>query len=122
MDPVFAEQFAVAHPTERYAQVLDALPDAYVGTDITPVVQFLCAELAAAFEVRWSGAASCSRTRSGPVNLHGNSMSKGDVLNAQCGMSGERPGQAPCQQLDCMLVSVYPLMRSRTACSIEYRH
>ena len=33
-------------------QVLDALPDAYVGTDITPVVQFLCAELAAAFEVR----------------------------------------------------------------------
>jgi len=33
------------------AQVLDALPDAYVGTEITPVVQFLCAELAAAFEV-----------------------------------------------------------------------
>ena len=32
--------------------MLDALPDAYVGTDIAPVVQLLCAELASAFEVR----------------------------------------------------------------------
>lgn len=51
MDPHFAEQFAVARPTPRYAAILEALPDAYVGTDIKPVVEFLCGELAAAFKV-----------------------------------------------------------------------
>lgn len=51
VDPNFAEQFAVARPTARYAAVLEALPEAYVGTDIKPVVEFLCGELAAAFKV-----------------------------------------------------------------------
>ena len=52
VDPHFAEQFAVARSTPRYASILDALPDAYVGTDIKPVVEFLCGELVAAFEVK----------------------------------------------------------------------
>lgn len=50
VDPRFAEQFAVARSTPRYAAILEALPDAYVGTDIKPVVEFLCGELAAAFK------------------------------------------------------------------------
>ena len=41
-------------------QTLEALPDAYVGTDIAPVVRFLCTELAAAFEVS-TEALKCKR-------------------------------------------------------------
>ena len=52
VDSHFAEQFAVAHPSARYAAVLEALPDVYVGTHVQPVVEFLCSELEASFKVR----------------------------------------------------------------------
>ncbi len=57
MDPKFAEQFAIAHPTPKYAALLAGLPAWYVGSEerLVPLVELLCAEMSAAF--RTTGAA-----------------------------------------------------------------
>lgn len=51
VDPRFKEQFVIAKPTSRYATILQAVPNAYVGPEehLAPFVNFLCGELAAAF-------------------------------------------------------------------------
>jgi uncharacterized protein (TIGR01615 family) len=52
IDPKFKEQFEIAHPTERYQKVLDAIPREFVGTEdrITALVEVLCGEMKEAFE------------------------------------------------------------------------
>ena len=42
----------MAHPTPRYAALLDSLPAEFCGAEsrVEPLVQSLCAELKAAFE------------------------------------------------------------------------
>ena len=52
MDPQFKEQFEIAHPTERYTELLDALPAFFVGTEdrLVTLVELLCSEMSAAFQ------------------------------------------------------------------------
>lgn len=52
VDPLFKEQFEIAKPSQRYATLLAALPDVFVGPEenIIPLVSFLSAELAASFK------------------------------------------------------------------------
>mmetsp|Transcript_12857 Transcript_12857/g.38837 ORF Transcript_12857/g.38837 Transcript_12857/m.38837 type:complete len:669 (+) Transcript_12857:273-2279(+) len=50
IDPSFAEQWGIARPTAAYAAIVDALPQVYVGSNVEPVVDFLCGELAKAFK------------------------------------------------------------------------
>ena len=52
VDPVFREQFVIAKPTPRYASLLSSLPDVFIGPfeNLTPLVLFLCAEMAASFK------------------------------------------------------------------------
>eukprot|EP00891_Asterochloris_glomerata_P001866 jgi/Astpho2/1866/Aster-00391 len=56
LDPSFREQFEIPHATVPYQQVLQVVPEEFVGTAsrLVPLVQTLCAEMAAAF--RASGA------------------------------------------------------------------
>jgi uncharacterized protein (TIGR01615 family) len=51
VDPTFRDQFAIAHPSARYAAVLDSLPAVYVGHAgrIPQLVELLCAEMSLAF-------------------------------------------------------------------------
>ncbi|KAG2453282.1 hypothetical protein HYH02_002605 [Chlamydomonas schloesseri] len=51
VDPVFKEQFIIAKTTSRYASILGAVPQCYVGPEehLGLLVQFLCAEMATAF-------------------------------------------------------------------------
>lgn len=51
VDPTFRDQFAIAHPSPRYAAVLEALPAVFVGptSKIQPLVELLCAEMSLAF-------------------------------------------------------------------------
>lgn len=50
----FREHFAIPHPTERYAQVLAAIPTevASPAPSLTPLVKLLCSEMSMAFEER----------------------------------------------------------------------
>ena len=52
VDPKFKEQFEIAHPTERYTELLDALPAFFVGTEdrLVTLVELLCSEMSAAFQ------------------------------------------------------------------------
>ena len=52
MDPKFKEQFEIAHPTERYVELLDAVPAVFVGTEhrLVTLVELLCTEMSAAFQ------------------------------------------------------------------------
>lgn len=52
VDPKFKEQFEIAHPTERYTELLDALPAFFVGTEdrLVALVELLCSEMSAAFQ------------------------------------------------------------------------
>eukprot|EP00882_Tetradesmus_deserticola_P022091 GHRQ01023974.1.p1 GENE.GHRQ01023974.1~~GHRQ01023974.1.p1 ORF type:complete len:347 (+),score=102.97 GHRQ01023974.1:233-1273(+) len=52
VDPTFRDQFAIAHPSARYAAVLDALPAVFVGHagTIPQLVELLCAEMSLAFQ------------------------------------------------------------------------
>ncbi len=52
MDPKFKEQFEIAHPTERYVELLDAVPAFFVGTEhrLVTLVELLCTEMSAAFQ------------------------------------------------------------------------
>ncbi|KAG2428365.1 hypothetical protein HXX76_010509 [Chlamydomonas incerta] len=51
VDPVFKEQFIIAKTTSRYSCILGAVPQVFVGPEehLGLLVQFLCAEMAAAF-------------------------------------------------------------------------
>uniref|UniRef100_A0A383VS09 Uncharacterized protein n=1 Tax=Tetradesmus obliquus TaxID=3088 RepID=A0A383VS09_TETOB len=51
VDPTFRDQFAIAHPSARYAAVLDSLPAVFVGpaSRIPQLVELLCAEMSLAF-------------------------------------------------------------------------
>jgi uncharacterized protein (TIGR01615 family) len=51
VDPTFRDQFAIAHPSARYAAVLDSLPAVFVGHAgrIPQLVELLCAEMSLAF-------------------------------------------------------------------------
>ena len=52
VDPKFKEQFEIAHPTERYAELLDAVPAVFVGTEhrLVTLVELLCTEMSTAFQ------------------------------------------------------------------------
>jgi uncharacterized protein (TIGR01615 family) len=52
VDPCFKEQFEIPHQTQRYAQVLAALPRIFIGTEerIVPLVELLCSEIRLAFK------------------------------------------------------------------------
>ena len=52
VDPKFKEQFEIAHPTERYVELLDAVPAFFVGTEhrLVTLVELLCSEMSAAFQ------------------------------------------------------------------------
>ncbi|KAF6263128.1 hypothetical protein COO60DRAFT_1491914 [Scenedesmus sp. NREL 46B-D3] len=52
VDPTFRDQFAIAHPSARYAAVLDSLPAVFVGHAgrIPQLVELLCAEMSLAFQ------------------------------------------------------------------------
>jgi uncharacterized protein (TIGR01615 family) len=52
IDPTFKDNFIIAHPSVRYAAVLDALPPVFIGTlsKVQPLVELLCAEMALAFK------------------------------------------------------------------------
>ena len=70
MDPKFKEQFEIAHPTERYVELLDALPAFFVGREdrLVSLVELLCSEMSAAFQT--TGAAAdhslfCFQVRGG---------------------------------------------------------
>lgn len=56
VDPKFKEQFEIAHPTERYTELLAALPDFFVGTEnrLITLVELLCSEMSAAFQTTGS--------------------------------------------------------------------
>eukprot|EP00877_Chromochloris_zofingiensis_P013493 jgi/Chrzof1/8398/Cz03g09060.t1 len=56
IDPHFREQFQIAHPSARYASILEALPAAYVGPEdrIPPLVELLCWEMSLAFKAAGS--------------------------------------------------------------------
>ena len=58
MDPKFAEQFHIAHPTPKYAALLAALPAWFVGSEerLVPLVELLCAEMSAAFRATGASA------------------------------------------------------------------
>lgn len=51
VDPKFKEQFEIAHPTARYAALLDEVPPCFVGTEerLVALVELLCSEMSAAF-------------------------------------------------------------------------
>ncbi|BDA42380.1 hypothetical protein COCOBI_03-2670 [Coccomyxa sp. Obi] len=51
VDPKFKEQFEIAHPTARYAALLDEVPACFVGTEerLVALVELLCSEMSAAF-------------------------------------------------------------------------
>lgn len=51
VDPKFKEQFEIAHPTARYAALLDEVPQCFVGTEerLVALVELLCSEMSAAF-------------------------------------------------------------------------
>ena len=52
VDPKFKEQFEIAHPTERYVELLEAVPAFFVGTEhrLVTLVELLCTEMSAAFQ------------------------------------------------------------------------
>eukprot|EP00878_Enallax_costatus_P002300 GHUV01002475.1.p1 GENE.GHUV01002475.1~~GHUV01002475.1.p1 ORF type:complete len:344 (+),score=116.81 GHUV01002475.1:340-1371(+) len=52
VDPNFKEQFEIPQPTATYRAVLNMVPQEFVGTAsrLVPLVQLLCAEMAASFE------------------------------------------------------------------------
>lgn len=52
VDPKFKEQFEIAHPTERYSELLDELPAFFVGTEdrLVTLVELLCSEMSVAFQ------------------------------------------------------------------------
>ena len=52
VDQKFKEQFEIAHPTERYSELLDGLPAFFVGTEdrLVTLVELLCSEMSAAFQ------------------------------------------------------------------------
>lgn len=52
VDPCFKEQFEIPQPTATYAAALELLQPEFVGTAsrLVPLVQCLCAEMAASFE------------------------------------------------------------------------
>ena len=52
VDPQFKGQCEIAHPTERYGELLDALPAFFVGSEDRRVtlVELLCSEMSAAFQ------------------------------------------------------------------------
>eukprot|EP00879_Flechtneria_rotunda_P015707 GHRR01016429.1.p1 GENE.GHRR01016429.1~~GHRR01016429.1.p1 ORF type:complete len:370 (+),score=117.36 GHRR01016429.1:1124-2233(+) len=66
VDPAFREQFAITHPTQRYAAVLAALPSVFVGTaaNIQPLVDLLCSEMSLAFQQTGSVIPPWRQTRS----------------------------------------------------------
>ncbi|KAF8072496.1 hypothetical protein HT031_000155 [Scenedesmus sp. PABB004] len=51
VDPTFRDQFAIAHPSPRYAAVLDALPPVWVGSAprLAALVELVCGEMVLAF-------------------------------------------------------------------------
>ncbi len=53
-DPNFREHFAIPHPTDAYAATLTLLPDEFIGSSsrLVPLVQIMCAEMAASFEAK----------------------------------------------------------------------
>jgi uncharacterized protein (TIGR01615 family) len=53
VDTLFKASFTVAKPTPRYASLLACLPEVYVAPEnsLAPLVNFLCAEMAASFAV-----------------------------------------------------------------------
>ena len=59
VDPKFKEQFEIAHPTARYAALLDEVPACFVGTEerLVALVELLCSEMSSAF--RGTGVHSC---------------------------------------------------------------
>ena len=68
MDPKFKEQFEIAHPTERYVELLNALPAFFVGREdrLVSLVELLCSEMSAAFQTTGAAAAhssSCFQVR-----------------------------------------------------------
>lgn len=54
VEPRFREQFLISHPTEEYSELLEHVPDVFVGTSsrLIPVVQVLCAEMADSFQIK----------------------------------------------------------------------
>jgi uncharacterized protein (TIGR01615 family) len=51
VDPKFKEQFEIAHPTPRYAELLEEVPACFVGSEerLVALVELLCSEMSAAF-------------------------------------------------------------------------
>eukprot|EP00195_Chlamydomonas_chlamydogama_P013006 CAMPEP_0202901194 /NCGR_PEP_ID=MMETSP1392-20130828/13871_1 /ASSEMBLY_ACC=CAM_ASM_000868 /TAXON_ID=225041 /ORGANISM="Chlamydomonas chlamydogama, Strain SAG 11-48b" /LENGTH=294 /DNA_ID=CAMNT_0049587715 /DNA_START=242 /DNA_END=1126 /DNA_ORIENTATION=+ len=54
VDLRFNEHFQIPHPTRQYADILSLVPEEFVGpsSKLLPVVQILCSEMAASFEVK----------------------------------------------------------------------
>jgi len=52
VDPLFKEQFELSKPSATYSAILRLLPQEFVGTAqrLIPLVQCMCAEMAASFE------------------------------------------------------------------------
>eukprot|EP00775_Hariotina_reticulata_P007425 gene7425-7634_t len=54
VDPLFKEQFELSKPSATYSAILRLLPQEFVGTAqrLIPLVQCMCAEMAASFEAQ----------------------------------------------------------------------
>lgn len=54
VEPHFRQHFEITHPTEAYLQVLDEVPQEYVGTAarLIPVVQAVCGAMIASFDAK----------------------------------------------------------------------
>ncbi len=110
VDPKFKEQFEIAHPTPRYAALLEEVPACFVGTEerLVALVELLCSEMSAAF--RGTGGAPpffespstfCLRAASYPVVAHqvcnGCFGADGRILSSFLVAQGQRclPGGRP---------------------------
>lgn len=51
VEPRFKDQFVIANPTKTYEELLELIPDAFVGslTDLMAAVDVVCKEMRAAF-------------------------------------------------------------------------
>ena len=52
VDPLFKDQFVIAHPTERYSSLLACIPSTLILPEdhMEPLVAFICKEMTAAFK------------------------------------------------------------------------
>ena len=92
VDPVFRDQFEIGKSTPRYASLLSSLPDVFIGPfeNLTPLVLFLCAEIAMSFAEAEGG---CVLP---PWRLPGSMLSKWrpHAQGSSDGASGQHGGQA----------------------------